>query len=110
MGKEDEKSKEQVKPEVKKNEKDEELLFLAPPPELLTPVRSTNMPSVWEKLLSNPTVPIGLAVTVFALCNGLRHLYRRDTKAQQKMMRLRVGAQSFTVLAILGGCVFSSMK
>ena len=33
-----------------------------------------------------------------------------DKAMSQKMMRLRVGAQGFTVLALLGGVFYSSYK
>ena len=52
----------------------------------------------------------GLAVTTFALTYGLWQLKTGDRAMSQKMMRLRVGAQGFTILAILGGVTYQSMK
>lgn len=97
--------------EVKKEDKKEELKFLGPPPEMMTKnVPSVTRKSLWEKVAENPFVPFGVCVTVFALGNGLRQLVKRDVYAQQRMMRLRVGAQGFTVLAVIGGCVYASLK
>lgn len=92
-----------------KEDKKEDLFFLLPP---LEPLESPSRKkvSVMERLASNPAIPIGMLATCFALGNGLRHLYKRNTRQQQQMMRLRVGAQGFTVLAIIGGCVYSSLK
>ena len=46
---------------------------------------------------------LGMAVTVGALINGLRYFSKSDGINQQKMMRLRVGAQAFAVISLLTG-------
>jgi len=50
----------------------------------------------------------GLAVTIGALTFGLYQMKTGDRKMSQKMMRLRVFAQGFTVVALLGGIVYQS--
>lgn len=50
----------------------------------------------------------GLAVTTFALTYGLWQLKTGDRVMSQKMMRLRVFAQSFTIFALLGGVVYTA--
>jgi len=64
--------------------------------------------SFFEKF--NPFVPIGLAATVFFLANGLRHMANKNVAKQQIMMRGRVLAQSFTVLALFGGMWFEAER
>jgi Hypoxia induced protein conserved region len=50
----------------------------------------------------------GLLVTIGALSYGLYQMKTGDRAMSQKMMRLRVGAQAFTVAALLGGIVYQS--
>ena len=52
----------------------------------------------------------GLAVTVMALGYGLWQMKTGDKAMSQKMMRLRIGAQSFTIASLLGGVAYSSYK
>ena len=56
-----------------------------------------------RKTKENPFIPIGLGITTFALAFGLWQLRTGNRVLSQKMMRLRVAAQGFTVLALLGG-------
>ena len=49
----------------------------------------------------------GLGVTVFALTSGLLSMRTGDKVKSQKMMRLRVGAQGFTVIALLCGVAYN---
>lgn len=65
---------------------------------------------LFRKMKENPFVPLGLGVTVFALSYGLWQLKTGDRAMSQKMMRLRVAAQGFTVVALLGGVLYSSHK
>ncbi|CAH1759922.1 662_t:CDS:2 [Entrophospora sp. SA101] len=52
-------------------------------------------------LKENPLVVVGLTVTIGALVASAAAFQRGDSAKMQKMMRLRVGAQGFTVVAIL---------
>ncbi|XP_072024966.1 HIG1 domain family member 2A, mitochondrial-like [Amphiura filiformis] len=67
-----------------------------------------------EKLImktkENPFVPIGGALTVVALSMGIFNLYKGDSRKQQLMMRFRIGAQGFTVAALLLGVVYHNSK
>lgn len=60
--------------------------------------------------MTNPFVPIGCLSTVAALLVGLKNFYKGDHKRQQVMMRARVGAQGFTVFALLGGVFYHAFK
>ncbi|OXU27384.1 hypothetical protein TSAR_013848 [Trichomalopsis sarcophagae] len=71
----------------------------------------SNSETPWERILrkckENPLVPGGAAVTVGALSYGLYNFVIDRQQMQQKMMRLRVGAQLFTILAAVGGVLYS---
>lgn len=56
-----------------------------------------------RKTRQNPLVPLGLLATISALTYGLWQMKTGDRKMSQRMMRWRVYAQSFTVLALIGG-------
>ena len=49
----------------------------------------------------------GLGVTLAVLSVGLWTLKTGNTSLSQKMMRWRVGAQSFTVLSLIAGIMYS---
>lgn len=49
-------------------------------------------------------------MTIGALSYGLYQMKTGDRAMSQKMMRLRVYAQGFTVLALLGGIVYQAKK
>ena len=70
--------------------------------------KKTFLKTLFEKL--NPFVPIGLAATVFFLANGLRHMVLKNPAKSQVMMRGRVLAQSFTVLALVGGMYYEAER
>ena len=56
-----------------------------------------------------PFVPIGCLVTVGFLIRGLRAFKAGQSQTSQMMMRGRIGAQAFTIAAILAG-VYSGFK
>jgi Hypoxia induced protein conserved region len=66
--------------------------------------------SVYSKLMrkfqKEPLVPLGAAVTVGCLLYGFRAFHRGDKKNAQVMMRARVVAQAFTVLAMGAGAAY----
>jgi len=63
-----------------------------------------------RKTKENPFVPIGLVATIGALSYGLWQMKTGDKIMSQKMMRLRVAAQAFTVVALLSGVLYQSTK
>uniref|UniRef100_A0A4X2JZ90 HIG1 domain-containing protein n=1 Tax=Vombatus ursinus TaxID=29139 RepID=A0A4X2JZ90_VOMUR len=63
-----------------------------------------------RKIRENPVVPIGCLATAGALSYGLYCFHRGNSQKSQLMMRTRILAQGFTVMAILGGLVVSAMK
>ena len=63
-----------------------------------------------RKTKENPLVPIGTVATVAALIYGLWNLHRGNSQMQQYMMRARVGAQAFTILAMVAGFMFTAGK
>lgn len=60
--------------------------------------------------LTNPFVPIGCVCTVAALATGLYNFQKGNSKRQQLMMRARVGAQGFTVCALVSGLFYQAFK
>ncbi|CAF1385204.1 unnamed protein product [Adineta steineri] len=60
-----------------------------------------------EKAKQNPLIPIGLLATVAALTLGLRAVSRGDKWQSQMMMRARIGAQGFTILAVLASIMYA---
>lgn len=89
----------------------ENLGYLSPPPiDLQWPKPEGFREKMWRKTGENPFVPIGLGVTAFALTYGLWQLKTGDKVMSQKMMRLRVAAQGFTVVALLGGVLYNTHK
>ncbi|ESO10887.1 hypothetical protein HELRODRAFT_72617 [Helobdella robusta] len=63
-----------------------------------------------RKTCENPLVPFGLLATIGALTIGLYSLKKGDSKLSQRMMRMRVMAQGFTVLAVMGGVYMQATK
>ncbi|KAM4747632.1 HIG1 domain family member 2A, mitochondrial [Rhinophrynus dorsalis] len=63
-----------------------------------------------RKMKENPFVPIGCLATAGALTYGLISFKQGKTQQSQMMMRTRIGAQGFTVVAILFGVVMAAMK
>ncbi|KAG0728598.1 HIG1 domain family member 2A, mitochondrial [Chionoecetes opilio] len=63
----------------------------------------------YRKFHENPFVPIGCGLTTLALCYGLYGFSRGRHGSSQKMMRLRVAAQGFTVVALMMGIAKTSM-
>ncbi|KAI9552724.1 hypothetical protein GHT06_020603 [Daphnia sinensis] len=63
-----------------------------------------------RKFYENPFVPIGCAVTASALMYGLWSFRQGRPKMSQKMMRLRIAAQGFTVVGLMIGVGISAAK
>ncbi|XP_022917462.1 HIG1 domain family member 2A, mitochondrial [Onthophagus taurus] len=56
-----------------------------------------------RKMKENPFVPIGCLATTAALGYGIWSFSSGNTKMSQMMMRTRVAAQGFTIVALLVG-------
>ncbi|XP_072293911.1 HIG1 domain family member 2A, mitochondrial [Eucyclogobius newberryi] len=63
-----------------------------------------------RKTKENPFVPIGCLGTAGALLYGLRAFSLGKTRQSQLLMRGRIFAQGFTVVAIVVGVFSTSMK
>ncbi|KAI1209790.1 hypoxia induced protein conserved region-domain-containing protein [Annulohypoxylon truncatum] len=58
---------------------------------------------IGRKLREEPLIPLGTLLTTLAVINAWRAMRRGDHAQVQRMFRARVGAQAFTVLAIVAG-------
>ncbi|EDV99677.1 HIG1 domain family member 2A, mitochondrial [Drosophila grimshawi] len=56
-----------------------------------------------RKIKENPLVPIGCLATTAALSAGLYNFRTGNRKMSQLMMRTRIAAQGFTVVALIVG-------
>ncbi|KAK8121712.1 hypothetical protein PG984_010382 [Apiospora sp. TS-2023a] len=65
--------------------------------------QETGSQKVWRKLKEEPLVPLGTLLTCAALYNAWKGMRRGDHAQVQRMFRARIGAQAFTVCAIVAG-------
>uniref|UniRef100_A0A3P9BT19 HIG1 hypoxia inducible domain family, member 2A n=1 Tax=Maylandia zebra TaxID=106582 RepID=A0A3P9BT19_9CICH len=63
-----------------------------------------------RKTKENPFVPIGCLGTAGALIYGLRAFHQGKTRQSQLLMRGRIFAQGFTVVAIIVGVFATALK
>ncbi|XP_074530704.1 HIG1 domain family member 2A, mitochondrial [Halichoeres trimaculatus] len=63
-----------------------------------------------RKTKENPFVPIGCLGTAGALIYGLRAFHQGKTRQSQLLMRGRIFAQGFTVVAIIFGVFATAVK
>uniref|UniRef100_A0A336LYT3 CSON003966 protein n=1 Tax=Culicoides sonorensis TaxID=179676 RepID=A0A336LYT3_CULSO len=63
-----------------------------------------------RKFNQNPFVPIGCLMTAGALTYGLWSFRQGRYKTSQYMMRARIGAQGFTVAALILGVLYGVAK
>uniref|UniRef100_A0A3Q2P5U5 HIG1 hypoxia inducible domain family, member 2A n=1 Tax=Fundulus heteroclitus TaxID=8078 RepID=A0A3Q2P5U5_FUNHE len=63
-----------------------------------------------RKTKENPFVPIGCLGTAGALMYGLRAFHQGKTRQSQMLMRGRIFAQGFTVVAIIFGVFATTLK
>ncbi|KAK5659298.1 hypothetical protein OQA88_1391 [Cercophora sp. LCS_1] len=63
---------------------------------------------VFRRLKEEPLVPLGALLTVWAITNATRAMRRGDHHEVQRMFRARVGAQAFTVVAMVAGGMYYS--
>ncbi|KAL7744395.1 hypothetical protein ACLKA6_001783 [Drosophila palustris] len=67
----------------------------------------TTKEKLLRKINENPLVPIGCLATTAALTAGLYNFRTGNRKMSQFMMRTRIAAQGFTVLALIVGVVMT---
>ncbi|KAI3324885.1 mitochondrial hypoxia responsive domain-containing protein [Xylariaceae sp. AK1471] len=65
--------------------------------------QETGFQKVARKLREEPLIPLGTGLTCFALYNAWRAMRRGDHAGVQRMFRARIGAQAFTVVAMVAG-------
>ncbi|KAK9802337.1 hypothetical protein SCARD494_00270 [Seiridium cardinale] len=65
--------------------------------------QETGFQKVSRKLKEEPLVPLGTILTCAALYNAWRAMRKGDHAQVQRMFRARIGAQAFTVCAIVAG-------
>ncbi|RDA86190.1 hypothetical protein CP532_3485 [Ophiocordyceps camponoti-leonardi (nom. inval.)] len=70
--------------------------------------KERKMHKIVRKLKEEPLIPLGLGLTVFAFVNAYRAVRRGDSHQANRFFRLRVAAQGFTILAMVGGSIFYS--
>ncbi|CAI9542496.1 unnamed protein product [Staurois parvus] len=63
-----------------------------------------------RKVKENPLVPIGCLATAAALTFGLISFRQGKSHQSQLMMRTRIGAQGFTVVALIFGIFMTAAK
>nr|XP_020446618.1 HIG1 domain family member 2A, mitochondrial [Monopterus albus] len=63
-----------------------------------------------RKTKENPFVPIGCLATAGALMYGLRAFHQGKTRQSQLLMRTRIFAQGFTVVALVVGVFATALK
>ncbi|ORY93372.1 hypoxia induced protein conserved region-domain-containing protein [Syncephalastrum racemosum] len=70
--------------------------------------------SAWDKMKrkskEEPLVPAGVALTCFALTAATIGVKTGNKRYANNMFRLRVAAQGFTVLAMVGGSLWYTYK
>ncbi|KXJ89554.1 hypoxia induced protein conserved region-domain-containing protein [Microdochium bolleyi] len=65
--------------------------------------QETGWQKITRKLREEPLIPLGCGLTVLALVNAWRAMRKGDHQGVQRMFRARVGAQAFTVVAMVAG-------
>jgi len=63
---------------------------------------------VFRKIKEEPLIPLGMALTTAAFVNAYLALRRGDSRQANRMFRARVGAQGFTVIAMVAGSMYYS--
>ncbi|XP_044739318.1 HIG1 domain family member 2A, mitochondrial [Chrysoperla carnea] len=74
------------------------------------PLEETTKEKMIRKMKENPFVPIGCLATFSALSYGLWSFRHGRRKTSQLMMRLRVAAQGFTLVALVAGIGLAAAK
>ncbi|KAJ4439215.1 hypothetical protein ANN_07334 [Periplaneta americana] len=91
-------------------EKESEFDWLQLHNEIHTTTDETTQEKFLRKVKENPFVPIGCLATFGALSYGLWSFRQGKRQMSQYMMRLRIGAQGFTVVALIVGIGLSAAR
>ncbi|NWI17087.1 HIG2A protein, partial [Crypturellus soui] len=82
-----------------------------PLPELVPVFRDESFSDKFvRKTRENPLVPLGCLCTAAVLVWGLVSFKRGNVRRSQLLMRARVAAQGFTVVALLGGMALAAAR
>ncbi|KAL7007831.1 Respiratory supercomplex factor 1, mitochondrial [Cystobasidiomycetes sp. EMM_F5] len=77
-------------------------------------VEESERETAWQKTMrrfkEEPMVPLGMALTTVALVGATQSMRHGDRNKFNKMLRFRVIAQGFTVVAALGGSIYYGDK
>ncbi|KAK7110183.1 hypothetical protein V1264_014103 [Littorina saxatilis] len=90
-----------------KNMGQEDFTYLPPPREVFYREEGVKEKFI-RKTKENPFVPLGVVITTFALSYGLWQMKTGNKRMSQKMMRLRIFGQGFTVVAVLAGVAYGN--
>ena len=72
--------------------------------------KETTSEKFQRKVMQNPLVPVGCALTTICLAAGLVSFGRKNSHASQMLMRGRILAQGFTVVGLIGGIMYGLTK
>ncbi|KAL7266885.1 Respiratory supercomplex factor 1, mitochondrial [Rhizina undulata] len=61
---------------------------------------------ITRRIKEEPLIPIGVAVTCYALFKAQRSIRAGNKELTNKMFRARIYAQGFTLLAMVGGSIY----
>ncbi|MCJ1230716.1 Respiratory supercomplex factor 1, mitochondrial [Toensbergia leucococca] len=64
------------------------------------------MQKLWRRLKEEPLIPIGCALTCYALLNATRSIRAGDHARTNRMFRARIYAQGFTLVAMVAGSMY----
>ncbi|KAK4508141.1 hypothetical protein PRZ48_001879 [Zasmidium cellare] len=82
----------------------------APPPSSFDEETEFYEESRWQKLrrrlVEEPLIPLGCALTCWALYEATKSIRTGDKHRTNRMFRRRIYAQGFTILAMVGGSVY----
>ncbi|KAL1588150.1 hypothetical protein WHR41_03185 [Cladosporium halotolerans] len=85
-------------------------LNTAPPPSSFDDNADFYEESRWQKLrrkiVEEPLIPLGCALTCWALYEATKSMRTGDKARTNRMFRRRIYAQGFTILAMLGGSAY----
>ncbi|EMC94477.1 hypothetical protein BAUCODRAFT_48025, partial [Baudoinia panamericana UAMH 10762] len=66
----------------------------------------SRMQKLQRRVFEEPLVPLGCALTCWALLEATRSIRRGDKHRTNRMFRRRIYAQGLTILAVVGGSAY----